>query len=148
MEVQGYPVFQILIADIDRDSIIANIAYAEVGLEIWGCYSGYAGGGVVDFRYFYFDADYNPLITDDFLVLTTEKSMAEVNTVFTELESVRARLESEAEDVLSMSEAGHQFLDDCVIDHVNGIRSRLSPEATEDIIYDLQDEWTLTFRLE
>jgi hypothetical protein len=26
MEVQGYPVFQILIADIDRDSIIANIA--------------------------------------------------------------------------------------------------------------------------
>lgn len=147
MEIQGYPVFHILVADIDSDSIVANIVYAEVGLEILGCYSGYAGGGVDDYRYFYFDADYNPIVTDDFLSLTTEKKAAEVSTIFSKLESVRSRLESEIASVLSLSEAGRRFLEDCVIDQASGIRIRLSHEASEDIIYDLQDEWTLTFRL-
>jgi hypothetical protein len=147
MDIKGYPGFQILIADVDSDAIRANIVYAEVGPEIWGCYSGYAGGGVVDYRYFYFDADYNPNVTDDFLVLANEQKVAEVSAVFKKLESMRARLESKTADTLSLSDAGREFLGDGVIDQASGIRSRLSYEASEDIIYDLQDDWTLTFYL-
>jgi hypothetical protein len=80
-------------------------------------------------------------------VLANEQKVAEVSAVFKKLESMRARLESKTADTLSLSDAGREFLGDGVIDQASGIRSRLSYEASEDIIYDLQDDWTLTFYL-
>lgn len=144
---EKYPTYHILIADTDSDSILANVVYAEVGQEIWGCYSGYAGGGAVDYRFFRFDADYEPTVEDDYFAFPIDDHQ-EVEAVFTHLESTRAKMESDDPEALVLSEAGQQFLDDGEVDDTSGFRSRLSEDASEDIVYDLQDEWTLLFRLQ
>ena len=144
---EDYETYHILIADIDSDSILANVVYAEVGQEIWGCYSGYAGGGVVDYRFFHFDADYEPTIEDDFLAFPIDDQQ-KAEAVFTQLEATRARMEADDPEALMLSEVGQEFIDDGEVDHGSGIRSRLSEDASEDIVYDLQDEWTLLFQLQ
>ena len=45
--------------------IRANIVYEETSLGILGCYSGYAGGGVADYRLFFIDWDDKVTVTDD-----------------------------------------------------------------------------------
>lgn len=145
-ELDAYEVYQILIADIDSDAILANIVYAEVGQEIWGCYSGYAGGGVIDYRFFHFDADYDPTVDDDYYSFPISETQ-NPDEVFPRLESIRKNMESDDPDALVLSEAGRGFLDRGDVDHSSGIRISFSIDASEDIIYDIQDEWTLLFQL-
>ena len=142
----NHPTYQILISKSDSNAIIANVVYAEVGQEIWGCYSGYAGGNSVDYRFFHFDNDYNLVIEDDYFAFPI-REQEDVESVFTRLEAVRATMESEESDLLLLSQPGQRFLSEGEVDKGSGICSRLSEDASEDIIYDIQDEWTLLFRM-
>ena len=45
--------------------IQANVVYEKVSDGTIGCYSGYSGGGVTDYRFFYINKDDEVLITDD-----------------------------------------------------------------------------------
>jgi hypothetical protein len=140
-----YEKYQLLYAETDSGAILANVVYAEVGQEIWGTYSGYAGGAAIDFRYFWFDEDYNPHVNDDFLLFDTSADFSK-NEVFEDLDASRAKMETIEDERLLLSQAGRDALGTVHARSDRGIGSWLSPDASEDIIYDLQDTWTLLFQ--
>lgn len=141
-----YEIYQLLYAEIDSGAILANVVYAEVGQEIWGSYSGYAGGAAIDFRYFWFDEDYNPHVGDDFLLFDTNANFSKEE-VFRGLDATRSKMETNDSEALLMSPDGQEALSQSDARSDNGIGSWVSDDASEDIIYDLQDSWTLLFRI-
>jgi hypothetical protein len=133
---------KILIAN-NENSIICNIVYREVEGEIVGAYSGYSGGGVFDMRFFHLNQDLEATATDD----SDDISLMDENFVqkdFDNLELERSKFENPQKDGV-LSKEGLDFLSD--IDSNDGIRIKYTELASEDVIYDIQDEWTLLYCL-
>ena len=134
---------KLLIAN-EENGIIVNIVYREVEGEIVGAYSGNSGGGVFDMRFFHLNQDLEPTVTDD----SNDISLVDENFSqkdFDNLELERSKFENLDEDGM-LSKKGLDFLSDIVPN--NGIRSKYTELASEDVIYDIQDEWTLNYYLD
>ncbi len=128
----------------EENGIIVNIVYREVEGEIVGAYSGNSGGGVFDMRFFHLNQDLEPTVTDD----SNDISLVDENFSqkdFDNLELERSKFENLDEDGM-LSKKGLDFLSDIVPN--NGIRSKYTELASEDVIYDIQDEWTLNYYLD
>ncbi len=134
---------RILIAN-DEDNIVVNIVYRETEGEIVGEYSGNSGGGVFDMRFFHLNEDNEATVSDD----SDEIELVDENfgqEDFDSLESERAKFEN-AEDDGVLSEEGLNYLSD--VESENGVKVKYSESASEDVIYDIQDEWTLNYFLD
>ena len=134
---------RILIAN-DTDAIIANIVYLPIDGGYIGAYSGNSGG-VFDYRVFYVDEDEAAQIDDDFEALNTPNILSEQE-IFSALEGERFKLEDPDKEGF-LSSVGLQFL--ASGEQVDtGLKVKYSDGASEDIIYALQEDWTLNYFLE
>ena len=134
---------RILVAN-DTDAIIANIVYVPIDGGYIGAYSGNSGG-IFDYRVFYVDEDDVAEIDDDFAALNTP-NILDAPEIFSALEGERFKLEDPNKEGFLSSE-GMQFLASGEqVD--NGFKVKYSDKASEDIIYALQEDWTLNYFLE
>lgn len=129
------------------DEPLVNMVYAEVGddeYEIFGAFSGICGGGGL-----FHQSDGNMQIDDDPGVFVSRLSPEQAQGIFSELERLRASFESYDDDgnLLGLSEIGRAFVNKHGTDG-SGYMMALSETASEDFIYDVQDEWNLNFYLD
>ena len=122
-----------------------NMVYTEVGgedYEVMGAFSGICGG----LGLFHINLDGEAIVSDDFNEFESNISPSELESVFTELEKQRAAFEaiSESGDLLGLSEKGLEFINQFE-ENDDGVIHAFSDEASEDMIYDIQDEWNLDF---
>jgi len=131
--------------------IQANVVYEKVSDGTIGCYSGYSGGGVTDYRFFYINKDDEVLITDDEQQIESEAVGNEYER-FAALQRERSDFEfyddEEEDETSKLSEKGVDFLSEGTLDESTNIKSAKTKGFSEDVIYKLQQEWTLTFYLE
>ena len=124
--------------------LLVNMAYAEVGeddYEVLGVFSGQGAGGGL----FHQNVDGDISVSDDPGEFDTAVDMEVASIIFRDLERYRADFEihDESGDLVGISEAGLDFLSG--FDADDGYVEAYSEEASEDFIYDLQDEWNLNF---
>ena len=136
-------IFRIVI--LQNSDLLVNMIYAEIGDEdyhVLGTYSGCSGGGGL----FHFSPDGEGASSDDPAELNCPIDMEVVQTICTKLESMRAQFEQYDEDgnIVGLSESGIQFIKNYEADE-HGYLEAYSPGASEDFIYDIQDEWNLDF---
>jgi hypothetical protein len=132
--------YRILIAQ--EGSCLVNMIYAEIEGEAFGAFSGNGGGGL-----FYFNEDHESTVSDD--LYEFDSSYERLEETCTELERLRSEFEEydDAGNIIGISEIGQEFLsqygsndDGCIV--------AFSDDASEDYIYDIQDEWNLKFNLD
>ena len=123
-----------------------NMVYAEVGdgdYEIFGAFSGICGG----LGMFHQNADGEITVSDDPFEFDT-KYEDEVEEICKKIESLRAEFEDTDSDgnLKGLSDTGKKFMLGC---HANddGYEWAYSEDASEDFIYDVQDEWNLKFNM-
>ena len=104
-----------------ENRIVVNIVYAPVEGGYIGAFSG-DSGGIFDYRVFYIDED-------------------EVANI----EGERFKFEDEDDDG-ALSKEGQAFIDD--VEEDDGLKTKYSSSASEDIIYSLQDEWSINYFLD
>lgn len=127
---------------------LVNMVYAEIGdeeHEILGAFSGIGGGGGL-----FHQAEGNMHVDDDPGVFETKLEPDEVQEICTELERLRASFESFDDDgnLVALSQSGVEFVNSSASEAGDGYTLALSESASEDFIYDVQDEWNLNFYLE
>ncbi len=129
----------------DDDFIMVNMIYREIDDEILGAFSGDGGGGL-----FHQDADGEFVVSDDFAEFQSQcMDLAALEKCAGELEKLRAEFENinEDGDLVGLSDAGLAFVD-TFGEASNGCMMAFSEGASEDFIYDIQDEWNLNFYLD
>ena len=126
-----------------ENRIVVNIVYAPVEGGYIGAFSG-DSGGIFDYRVFYIDEDEVANIDDDCDALDIPDPEVTAET-FSELEGERFKFEDEDDDG-ALSKEGQAFIDD--VEEDNGLKTKYSSSASEDIIYSLQDEWSINFFLD
>ena len=142
MKIKQSDIHRICVAQ--DTELLVNIAYAEVGeddYEVLGVFSGQGSGGGL----FHQNVDGDISVSDDPGEFDTAVDMEVASTIFRDLERYRADFEihDESGDLVGISEAGLNFL--AGFDADDGYVEAYSEEASEDFIYDLQDEWNLNF---
>lgn len=125
---------------------LVNMVYAEIGdgeHEIFGAFSGMDGGGGL-----FHQVEGSMQVDDDPGAFHSKFSTDEVAAIFTELERLRASFESfdDEGNLLGLSAFGLEFVKSNGSDG-DGYTMALSESASEDFIYDVQDEWNLNFYL-
>ena len=131
---------------------LLNMVYAELlepidaatgeGYEVFGAYSGMNGGGGL----FHQNTDGEISVSDDCGEFNSKLSEEDVQKTCHQLEKLRAEFEdiSAEGDMLGFSSAGLKFLSIGTEDD-DGYLEVYSDGASEDFIYDVQDNWNLEF---
>ena len=122
-----------------------NMVYTEVGkndYEVFGAFSGICGGGGL----FYQNTDNEMFVSDDFYEFSTSLSDEDLENIFQKLEKLRAEFENYDDEgnLIGLSEKGLLFIKQQQEDE-NGLVEVYSEGASEDFIYDVQDEWNLGY---
>ena len=122
-----------------------NMVYTEVGkndYEVFGAFSGICGGGGL----FYQNTDNEMFVSDDFYEFSTSLSDEDLKNTFQKLEKLRAEFENYDDEgnLIGLSEKGLLFIKQQQEDE-NGLVEVYSEGASEDFIYDVQDEWNLGY---
>ena len=145
-------VFRILA--VRNEALMLNMVYAEIGdeeYEVLGAYAGTSDGGGDGFSCGLFHKNcYNKTtISDDSNDFTSLVNKKELEKTFQELERLRSTFEEYDEDAhfIGLSKAGLQFVSKEGKDE-NGYVEVYSDGASEDFIYDIQDNWNLNFHIE
>ena len=142
MDIKTDKTFRILVARHEEPEV--NMVYAEVGgdeYEVFGAFSGISGGGGL----FHQNKDGEITVSDDCGEFSS-KWGDDVNEICSNLERLRAEFEAYDEDgnMVGLSQKGLDFLQTGSEDQ-NGYSEVYSEGASEDFIYDIQDEWNLEF---
>jgi len=121
-----------------------NMIYGEVGVddyEVFGAYSSLNGGGL-----FHQDEEGEMTVSDDFYDFSSKYNDEDVEKICSRLEKLRAEFEeyNDDGDMLGLSEAGLNFLSSGT-ENDDGCVEVYSDDASDDFIYDIQDEWNLDF---
>ena len=133
------------IAVEDLNKVVLNMVYTEIGesnCEVFGVYSGMLSSGP-HICYFHQDQEGEFLVSDDYFEFETNQELSEI---FRELDDLRNEFEiwDDEQDSFNFSEAGKEFLKANLSIDDDGWIEAYSPKASEDFIYDLQDEWQLS----
>jgi len=141
---------QIMVSDLFRivvlvdDELVVNMVYAEVGgdeYEVFGAFSGLnAGGGL------FHQTDDGIVISDDQGEFQSRLTASDVEQTFTWLERERTKFEDYDDngELIGLSKVGHDFISEFSEDD-NGVLEAYSDGASEDFIYDCQEEWNLNY---
>ena len=139
MDIKQEDIHRILITKIE--SIVVNMVYAEIGDDVFGSFSGGCGGGG-----FFHQIDGGIVVSDDYGEFNTSFSYENLEDIFKYLDQLRAKFEKYDDEgnMLGCSEEGKKFSD---IGNMrdDGLTYTFSKLASEDYIYDCQDEWNLNF---
>lgn len=132
------------IAVSQDEELLVNMVYAEIGgdnYEVFGAFSGQGAGGGL----FYQNSDGEMLVSDDPGEFDANISPDSVEETCRELERLRAEYEEFDDDgeILGFSEIGLKFIDTGKDE--NGYVEAYSDGASDDFIYDVQDDWNLNF---
>ena len=132
--------YRILI--VQDDSCLVNMIYTEIEGEVFGAFSGNGGGGL-----FYFNEDHESTVSDD--LYEFDSGYESIEETCTELERLRSEFEEydDAGNIIGISEIGQEFLSQYGSND-DGYIAAFSDDASEDYIYDTQDEWNLKFNLD
>jgi len=142
MEIDKSKIHRIVISQDGK--ILVNMVYAEIGedgYEVFGVFSGQDDGGGL----FHQSSDGDITVSDDLGEFEANIDPDEVNSIFRQLERLRAMFEENDEEgnLAGLSKEGQKFLE---TDYNNdGYIEAYSKGASEDFIYDVQDEWNLNF---
>lgn len=139
-------VYRIVCARNEKPEV--NMVYAEVGgedCEVFGVFSGIdAGGGL-----FYQTADGDTTVSDDPGDFTTSLATEVRDGIFKQLESLRSDFETydDSGELIGLSEEGLSFIRGSERDE-RGAVVAFSEGASEDFIYDCQDQWNLHYYID
>ena len=127
-----------------NENVLVNMVYTEIGgndHEVFGAFSGQGAGGGLFFQ----DSDGNITVSDDPDDFSTSVDEDTTKAIFLELEKLRAEMErlDERGNLIGFSQCGLAFLSESEAN--NGYIEAYSADASEDFIYDLQEEWNLNF---
>lgn len=132
------------IAILDNERLILNMVYTEVDEEIFGVYSGMIRSGphVCYFHQYEF-GKFN--VSDDYFEFETNHDL---KNIFIELDDLRNEFEiwDDEGDSFKFSNAGKEFIAANELINDDGWLEAYSEGASEDFIYDLQNEWQLSLR--
>ena len=119
-----------------------EITIGESNYEVFGVYSGMLSSGP-HICYFHQDQEGEFQVSDDYFEFETNQELSEI---FRELDDLRNEFEiwDDEQDSFNFSEAGKEFLKANLSIDDDGWIEAYSPKASEDFIYDLQDEWQLS----
>jgi hypothetical protein len=139
LEVQMTACF---IALTDSGAIRANVVYQKVGTAVCGCYMGYAGGGITDFRFFSIDEAGEIKITDDEGELDEDclaisESLTQKRNEFIDWDA--------SDDGNLSSEVGKAFAS-AGDSKSSGIRYNFTDNFDFSILNILEECWSLTYR--
>jgi hypothetical protein len=137
-------VFRIVIAS--GDTILVNMVYAEIGdtdYEVLGAFSASNGGGGL----FYQGKEGEMSVSDNPEDLSGSIPLKNRISLFEQLERLRSEFEEYDDDgiLTGLSKEGAKFLALGKADE-EGYIEVYSEGASEDFIYDIQDEWNLNFQ--
>ena len=126
------------------ENVLVNMVYTEIGgddYEVFGAFSGKGAGGGLFFQ----DTDGDITVSDDPDDFDTSVDSDTTKAIFLELEKLRAELETHDEEgnLTGFSQSGLAFL--AGFEANDGYIEAYSADASEDVIYDLQEEWNLNF---
>ena len=141
MDIDKEKIFRIVVASPGRSPIL-NMVYAEVGEqnEIFGAYSGVCGG----LGMFHQNNEGEITVSDDLYEFDSEFG-ENVEEISSKIEALRFEFEEYDDEVLAgLSSSGMDFIKNATEDE-NGFMWAFSPDASNDFIYDIQDEWNLSF---
>ena len=132
------------IAIVDNERLILNMVYAEVGEEILGVYSGMISSGP-HVCYFHQDQDGEFTVSDDYFEFETNHDLSNI---FSELDDLRNEFEiwDDGGDSFEFSDAGKDFISTNESINHDGWLEAYSERASEEFIYNLQNEWQLSLR--
>ena len=141
-------VYRIVIA---QDSILkVNMVYTEIGednYQVLGSFSGEDGS----VGFFHQSSDAHVSVSGDYFDFEFEFeenfNLDEISNIYIQLERLRAKFEEIDIDgnLVGLSKEGHLFLETGYND--DGYVEAYSKGASEDFIYDVQNEWNLNFRI-
>ncbi len=145
MKLKKENTHRILISD--DDEIVVNMVYVEASDEvddIFGSFSGSAGAG----GYFH-QKDGETVVSDDPSEFVTNFSQDEIQNFCQSLDRLRAELEEldDEGNMLELSEKGFEFSYSGE-EGEDGLLHSYSESASDDFIYDCQEDWNLNFGLE
>ena len=128
-------------------SPLVNMVYSEVGgdeYEVFGAFSGICGGMGL-----FHQNDDQMTVSDDFSEFESKLSPEEVESICSRLERMRYEFEAYDDDDMleGLSDSGIAFVNEGEVGE-DGLTYAFSEGASDDFIYDIQDEWNLEFRLE
>ena len=141
MDIDQDKIFRIVVTT-PGDQPLLNMVYAEVGdkNEIFGAYSGICGG----LGMFHQNNDIEITVSDDPYEFDSEFG-DDVEEISSKIEALRFEFEEYDDEVLAgLSSSGMDFIKNATEDE-NGFMWAFSPDASNDFIYDIQDEWNLSF---
>ena len=127
---------------VQGDHCLVNMIYTEIEGEVFGAFSGNGGGGL-----FYFNKDNESTVSDD--LYDFNSSYNHLEETCAELEKLRSEFEKydDAGNIIGISEIGQEFLSQACSND-DGYIAAYTDDASEDFIYDIQDEWNLAFYLD
>ena len=132
------------IAVVDHERVVLNMVYAEVGgdeYEVFGVYSGAISSGP-HVCYFHQNQDSEFTVSDDYYEFETNHDF---DNIFDELDELREGFENwDDGELIGFSETGKKFIASNELINDDGWVEAYSEGASEDFIYDLQDEWQLS----
>lgn len=122
-----------------------NMVYAEVGgedHEVFGAFSGVGSGGGL----FHQKEEDVTVVSDDPGEFNSGFDASDVQAICDQMERLRAEFEAydDSGELIGLSELGLEFVRDQEEDE-NGIIEMYSEGASEDLIYDCQDDWNLGY---
>lgn len=142
MQLENESMYRVLVSN-DGEPLV-NMVYAEVGgenYEVFGVFAGInAGGGM------FHQNDDGITVSDDPGDFQSRFDIGEVEQIFTALEQRRAAFEEYNDEgaLVGWSGEAHELLSLAEEDE-NGIIEAYSDGASEDFIYDCQDDWNLNY---
>ena len=124
--------------------LVVNMVYAEVGgedHEVFGAFSGLnAGGGL------FHQNDDGIVVSDDPGEFQSKLTWSTVEQTFSTLEAERAKFEEYDDDgeLIGLNDIGFDFTSGSTEDD-SGVLEVYSEGASEDFVYDCQDEWNFDY---
>lgn len=130
---------------VEGDKISLNLVYGEYfnpRQEILGSYSGQGSGG-----YFYQNEFEQIIVSTDPLDFPLDGSKYSAVFLFNILDQMRSKFEAldKHGNMVGLSKAGQDFLS-TGLDLGYDLYESFSEEASDDFIFDLQDQWNLSYR--
>ena len=124
------------------------MVYTEIGednYQVFGSFSGEDG----NVGFFHQSSDAHVSVSGDYFEFQFEENfnLDEISNIYIQLERLRAKFEEIDIDgnLVGLSKEGHLFLETGYND--DGYVEAYSKGASEDFIYDVQNEWNLNFRI-
>ena len=139
-------VYRIVIAQ--DTTLKVNMVYTEIGednYQVLGSFSGEDG----NVGFFHQSSDGHVSVSGDYFEFEFKEkfNLDEISNIYIQLERLRAQFEEIDIDgnLVGLSKEGHRFLETGNND--DGYVEAYSKGASEDFIYDVQNEWNLNFRI-